>query len=177
MNSNYIDVSKFQSQIESSMQYQDISNLTADEIILRYETLLTEREKQIRDLSTQVGEANEKYYEELEMYETLLKTKEELETKKLKTENKVQSEIAGMDIMNKKIDYYIQDNSRLKREIQERQLEMNSGMMNNGLIVMKGDKKTKSGSISLSSGSDGKKKKKGNKKLLSEGLDYEPVFD
>ena len=102
MNSNYIDVSKFQSQIESSMQYQDISNLTADEIILRYETLLTEREKQIRDLSTQVGEANEKYYEELEMYETLLKTKEELETKKLKTENKVQSEIAGMDIMNKK---------------------------------------------------------------------------
>jgi hypothetical protein len=154
------------------MQYQDISNLTADEIILRYETLLTEREKQIRDLSTQVGEANEKYYEELEMYETLLKTKEELETKKLKTEDKVQSEIAGMDIMNKKIDYYIQDNSRLKREIQERQLEMNSGMMNNGLIVMKGDKKTKSGSIS-----DGKKKKKGNKKLLSEGLDYEPVFD
>jgi hypothetical protein len=106
------------------------------------------------------------------MYETLLKTKEELETKKLKTEDKVQSEIAGMDIMNKKIDYYIQDNSRLKREIQERQLEMNSGMMNNGLIVMKGDKKTKSGSIS-----DGKKKKKGNKKLLSEGLDYEPVFD
>ena len=57
-----IDVTSIINRISSSMKYQDLSDLSCDQIIHKYENLLTDRERQTRELSYEFGLLNEKYF-------------------------------------------------------------------------------------------------------------------
>ena len=104
--------------IQSSMKYFDLSSLTEDEIIEKYESLLAGREKQIKELSHQIGLLNEKYYDNLDEIKTLEKEMKESEEKCLKKENILNQEINSREIMKKQIDEYVKINQDLRKQIE-----------------------------------------------------------
>ena len=104
--------------IQSSMKYFDLSSLTEDEIIEKYENLLAGREKQIKELSHQIGLLNEKYYDNLDEIKILEKEMKESEEKCKKKENILNQEINSREIMKKQIDEYVKINQDLRKQIE-----------------------------------------------------------
>ena len=100
------------------MKYFDLSSLTEDEIIEKYENLLAGREKQIKELSHQIGLLNEKYYDNLDEIKILEKEMKESEEKCIKKENILNQEINSREIMKKQIDEYVKINQDLRKQIE-----------------------------------------------------------
>ena len=100
------------------MKYFDLSSLTEDEIIEKYENLLAGREKQIKELSHQIGLLNEKYYDNLDEIKILEKEMKESEEKCKKKENILNQEINSREIMKKQIDEYVKINQDLRKQIE-----------------------------------------------------------
>ena len=162
------DLSSVLNRIESSMKYQDLTSLTADEIIAKYESWLDEREKQTAKLSYQFGVINEKYYSSIDRLKSLAEENKEMERKKKKKEEMLQREKNNLKIMMDKIEFYTKENEKLRKEVKD--IEVNKEM-----DLDKEEEKDKKRGRSLNS----KKKKndsKGNSKLMSENLDYVPLF-
>ena len=96
--------------IQSSMKYFDLSSLTEDEIIEKYESLLAGREKQIKELSHQIGLLKEKC---------------------LKKENILNQEINSREIMKKQIEEYLNINKDLRKQIENNVSKNSSDEMKN----------------------------------------------
>ena len=70
--------------LKSSAKNEDFSGLTAKQIIEKLEKLLVEREKEVVDISSQMGEENLKYFEGEENIKKLQNENEDLEKKNKK---------------------------------------------------------------------------------------------
>ena len=68
--------------ITSSMKYIDLEGLTPLQIIQKYEELLFQRENIIQQLSTQLNESQQKYFEVSDAIEQLTKRNKELNEEK-----------------------------------------------------------------------------------------------
>ena len=145
--------------IQSSMKYENLSGLNEDEIIDKYEHLLTEREKQIRDLSYKFGKLNSQLIDNEEKINTINSELIDLDKNYNKTIKNLKMEVENIQILKKQIEQYEKENMELREKVK----------------------------IKLSN-FDGKKKKKNNikknkekltpsQKLLSENIDYIPVFN
>ena len=102
--------------IKSSAKKEDFSGLTEKQIIEKYEELLVKREKEVKDISYQLGVANEKYFDGLEKIKQLKKENEELENKINKTYKLIEDEKASKKIMNEKIYELTKDNNDLRKQ-------------------------------------------------------------
>ena len=117
--------------IQSSMKYFDLSSMNEDEIIEKYESLLAGREKQIKELSHQIGLLNEKYYDNLDEIKTLEKEMKESEEKCLKKENILNQEINSREIMKKQSEEYLNINKDLRKQIENNVSKNSSDEMKN----------------------------------------------
>ena len=94
------------SQIQSSMKYENLSGLTEDEIINKYEHLLTEREKQIRDLSYQFGKLNSQLIDNEEKINIINKEMIDLDKNYNKTTKNLSMEVENIQILKNQISQY-----------------------------------------------------------------------
>ena len=145
------------SQIQSSMKYENLSGLTEDEIINKYEHLLTEREKQIRDLSYQFGKLNSQLIDNEEKINIINKEMIDLDKNYNKTTKNLSMEIEKNKKIKNQITQYEKENKELRQKVQIK-LSNNSG-------------KKRGNSSEHNIG------QKESQKLLSENIDYIPVFN
>ncbi|MCQ2820689.1 MAG: hypothetical protein MJ252_25780 [archaeon] len=110
-------LANFIKHINSSMKYQDLSETNADELINKYENLLYEREKQIKEYSNQMGILNEKLFDSMDKLKKLSEENTNLEEKSKKSKMKLKREIESRMIMAQKIENLIKENSSLRQEI------------------------------------------------------------
>jgi len=145
------------SQIQSSMKYENLSGLTEDEIINKYEHLLTEREKQIRDLSYQFGKLNSQLIDNEEKINIINKEMIDLDKNYNKTTKNLSMEVENIQILKNQISQYEKENKELRQKVQMK-LSNDSG-------------KKRGNSSEHNIG------QKESQKLLSENIDYIPVFN
>ena len=119
-----------------------IDKSNKDELIQKYENLLTSRENQIKDLSIEIGSLNESYasvMQKMKMYEEEnKKLKKQLETK----ESILKQELANKEIMFIKLDNTENECDRLKREVSIVYIQLES--------IRKGDYKKERNTVSES---------------------------
>ena len=106
------------SQIQSSMKYENLSGLTEDEIINKYEHLLTEREKQIRDLSYQFGKLNSQLIDNEEKINNENKEMIDLDKNYNKTTKNLSMEVENIQILKNQISQYEKENKELRQKVQ-----------------------------------------------------------
>ena len=106
------------SQIQSSMKYENLSGLTEDEIINKYEHLLTEREKQIRDLSYQFGKLNSQLIDNEEKINIINKEMIDLDKNYNKTTKNLSMEVENIQILKNQISQYEKENKELRQKVQ-----------------------------------------------------------
>lgn len=166
-----IDITSIINRISSSMKYQDLSDLSCDQIIHKYENLLTDRERQTRELSYEFGLLNEKYFNTVEQYKKLLNDNKELKDKLLKKEQIIQDEKVNKKIMITEIEQYTLKNDKLRKELKEIQMndDLRKGKRRGRSVNPTHEINTLSSEITSTNS-------KGIKKLMSENLDYVPVF-
>ena len=102
--------------IKSSAKKEDFTGLSEKQIIEKYEKLLFEKEKEVREISFQMGVVNEKYFDGLEKIKTLKKENEELENKIQKINKLINSEMNSKQIMNEKIAELTKQNNELRKK-------------------------------------------------------------
>lgn len=169
MSSSNIDISSIMNRIASSMKYQDLSDLSCDQIIHKYENLLTDRERQTRDLSYEFGLLNEKYFNTVEQYKKLLNENKELKEKLVKKEQIIQDEKVNKKIMITEIEQYTLKNDKIRKELKEIQMndDEHKGKRRGRSVNHTHEINMLSSEITNT---------KGIKKLMSENLNYVPVF-
>ena len=104
------------SSIKSSAKNEDFTGLSEKQILEKYEELLLKREKEVKDISYQMGVVNEKYFDGLDKIKQLEKENEELENKIIKTSKLIENEINSKRIMNAKISELTKENNELRKE-------------------------------------------------------------
>ena len=139
------------------MKYENLTNLNEDEIINKYEHLLTEREKQIRDLSYQFGKLNSQLFDNEEKINILNKEMIDLDKNYNKTTKNLTMEVENIQILKLQIVQYEKENKELRQKVQMK-LSNDSG-------------KKRGNSSEHNIG------QKESQKLLSENIDYIPVFN
>ena len=105
--------------IKSSAKKEDFTGLSEKQIIEKFEKLLVEREKEVKEISFQMGVINEKYFDGLEKIKTLQKENEDLEVKINKTNKLINNEIDSKKIMNEKILELTKENIELRKKRNE----------------------------------------------------------
>ena len=104
------------SSIKSSAKKEDFSGLSEKQILEKYEALLVKREKEVKDMSYQMGVVNEKYFDGLEKIKQLEKENEELENKINKTVKLIENEKSNKKIMNERISELTKENNELRKQ-------------------------------------------------------------
>ena len=104
------------SSIKSSAKNEDFSGLSEKQILEKYEALLVKREKEVKDMSYQMGVVNEKYFDGLEKIKQLEKENEELENKINKTVKLIENEKSNKKIMNERISELTKENNELRKQ-------------------------------------------------------------
>ena len=137
------------SQIQSSMKYENLSGLTEDEIINKYE--------QIRDLSYQFGKLNSQLIDNEEKINIINKEMIDLDKNYNKTTKNLSMEVENIQILKNQISQYEKENKELRQKVQMK-LSNDSG-------------KKRGNSSEHNNG------QKESQKLLSENIDYIPVFN
>jgi hypothetical protein len=103
--------------LTSSMQYFDLDGLTKEEIILKYEELLYKREKQIKDISIQIGNINEKYFPLHEQVEQLLQDIKDLNLSIVKSNSILEDERTNKELKFIQLSHLQDENDRLTQMI------------------------------------------------------------
>jgi chromosome segregation ATPase len=147
------------SKIQSSMKYENLTNLNEDEIINKYEHLLTEREKQIRDLSYKFGKLNSQLIDNEEKIKTINSELIDLDKNYNKTIKNLKMEVDNIQILKKQIEQYEKENMELRVKVRMK-------LSNYDGKEQKGNNLEKN-----------KEKLTPSQKLLSENIDYIPVFN
>ena len=147
------------SKIQSSMKYENLSGLNEDEIIDKYEHLLTEREKQIRDLSYKFGKLNSQLIDNEEKINTINSELIDLDKNYNKTIKNLKMEVENIQILKKQIEQYEKENMELREKVKMK-LSNFDGKEQKGNNIEKN-----------------KEKLTPTQKLLSENIDYIPVFN
>ena len=104
------------SSIKSSAKKEDFSGLSDKQIIEKYEALLVKREKEVKDISYQMGVVNENYFDGLEKIKQLKKENEELENKIIKISKSIEEEKNNKKIMNERISELTRENNELRKQ-------------------------------------------------------------
>ena len=104
------------SSIKSSAKNEDFNGLSEKQILEKYEALLVKREKEVKDMSYQMGVVNEKYFDGLEKIKQLEKENEELENKINKTVKLIENEKSNKKIMNERISELTKENNELRKQ-------------------------------------------------------------
>ena len=102
--------------IKSSAKKEDFSGLSEKQIIEKYEKLLVEREKEVTEMSYQMGVVNEKYFDGLENIKKLQNENQELENKINKINKLIKNEVNSKQIMNEKISELTKKNIELRKQ-------------------------------------------------------------
>jgi chromosome segregation ATPase len=145
--------------IQSSMKYENLSGLNEDEIIDKYEHLLTEREKQIRDLSYKFGKLNSQLIDNEEKIKTINSELIDLDKNYNKTIKNLKMEVDNIQILKKQIEQYEKENMELRVKVKMKLSNFNG-------------KEQKENNLE-----NNKEKLTPGQKLLSENIDYIPVFN
>ena len=141
------------------MKYENLTNLNEDEIINKYEHLLTEREKQIRDLSYKFGKLNSQLIDNEEKINTINSELIDLDKNYNKTIKNLKMEVENIQILKKQIEQYEKENMELREKVKIK-LSNFDGKEQKGNNIEKN-----------------KEKLTPTQKLLSENIDYIPVFN
>ena len=151
--------------IKSSAKKEDFTGLSEKQIIEKYEKLLFEKEKEVREVTFQMGVVNEKYFDGLEKIKTLQKENEELEIKINKINKLIKNEMNSKQIMNEKIAELTKQNNELRK-----QRNNMFGKSDPLLALAESEKKTIEKKM---------KDEKNNdfKGLASEKIKYKPLFE
>ena len=152
--------------IQSSAKKEDFTGLSEKQIIEKYEKLLVEREKEVREISYQMGVVNEKYFDGLEKIKTLQKENEELENKINKINKLINNEINSKKIMNDKI------SELTKKNIELRNQRNNLTGNNDPLLTLAQNKKK-----IIQKKMKEEKNNNNFKGLASEEIKYQPLFE
>ena len=104
------------SSIRSSAKNEDFSGLSEKQILEKYESLLVKREKEVKDISYQMGVVNEKYFDGVEKIKELEKENEDLENKIIKISKLIENEKKSKKIMNSKISELTKENNELRKQ-------------------------------------------------------------
>ncbi len=147
------------SKIQSSMKYENLTGLNEDEIINKYEHLLTEREKQIRDLSYKFGKLNSQLIDNEEKIKTINSELIDLDKSYNKTVKNLKMEVDNIQVLQKQIEQYEKENMELRVKVKMK-------LSNYDGKEQKGNNLEKN-----------KEKLTPSQKLLSENIDYIPVFN
>ena len=147
------------SKIQSSMKYENLTGLNEDEIINKYEHLLTEREKQIRDLSYKFGKLNSQLIDNEEKIKTINSELIDLDKSYNKTVKNLKMEVDNIQVLQKQIEQYEKENMELRVKVKMK-------LSNYDGKEIKGNNLEKN-----------KEKLTPSQKLLSENIDYIPVFN
>ena len=102
--------------IRSSAKNEDFSGLSEKQILEKYESLLVKREKEVKDISYQMGVVNEKYFDGVEKIKELEKENEDLENKIIKISKLIENEKKSKKIMNAKISELTKENNELRKQ-------------------------------------------------------------
>jgi chromosome segregation ATPase len=141
------------------MKYENLTNLNEDEIINKYEHLLTEREKQIRDLSYKFGKLNSQLIDNEEKIKTINSELIDLDKNYNKTIKNLKMEVDNIQILKKQIEQYEKENMELRVKVKMKLSNFNG-------------KEQKENNLE-----NNKEKLTPGQKLLSENIDYIPVFN
>ena len=141
------------------MKYENLSGLNEDEIIDKYEHLLTEREKQIRDLSYKFGKLNSQLIDNEEKINTINSELIDLDKNYNKTIKNLKMEVENIQILKKQIEQYEKENMELRVKVKMKLSNFNG-------------KEQKENNLE-----NNKEKLTPTQKLLSENIDYIPVFN
>ena len=141
------------------MKYENLSGLNEDEIINKYEHLLTEREKQIRDLSYKFGKLNSQLIDNEEKIKTINSELIDLDKSYNKTVKNLKMEVDNIQVLQKQIEQYEKENMELREKVKIK-LSNFDGKEQKGNNIEKN-----------------KEKLTPTQKLLSENIDYIPVFN
>lgn len=170
-----VQLTNFIKRIESSMKYQDLSALTPNQLIEKYENLLCEREKQIRDLSAQMGLINEKLFDAVDKYKSLINDNNQMDEKTDKTSKRLISENENKKIMSQRIANLIKENSLLRGNIKD---NISNNITNKyhkrGGSVARNTKSSNILDFDINSNDD--INFSNTQVLLSENINYVPVF-
>ena len=150
--------------IKSSAKKEDFTGLSEKQIIEKFEKLLVEKEKEVRDISYQMGVVNEKYFDGLEKIKTLQKENEELEIKINKINKLINSEINSKQIMNEKISELSKQNNELRKQ-------RNNLIGKNDPLLALAEKEKQNIQKKM------KDEKNDFKGLASEEIKYQPLFE
>ncbi len=150
--------------IKSSAKKEDFTGLSEKQIIEKFEKLLVEKEKEVRDISFQMGVVNEKYFDGLEKIKNLQKENEELETKINKINKLITNEMNSKQIMNEKIAELSKQNNELRKQ-------RNNMIGKNDPLLALAEKEKQTITTKMK---DEKNKFKG---LASEEIKYQPLFE
>ena len=104
------------SSIKSSAKNEDFNGLSEKQILEKYEELLVKREKEVKDMSYQMGVVNEKYFDGLEKIKQLEKENEELDNKINKIVKLIENEKSNKKIMNERISELTKENNELRKQ-------------------------------------------------------------
>ena len=104
--------------ITSSMKYIDLEGLTPLQIIQKYEELLLQRENNIKLISAQLNDSQQKYFEVSEAIEQLTKRNKELNEEKLKCDKTLNQQRTDKDLLFIKLNNLISENDKLTNLIQ-----------------------------------------------------------
>ena len=104
------------SSIKSSAKNEDFNGLSEKQILEKYEALLVKREKEVKDMSYQMGVVNEKYFDGLEKIKQLEKENEELDNKINKIVKLIENEKSNKKIMNERISELTKENNELRKQ-------------------------------------------------------------
>ena len=141
------------------MKYENLTGLNEDEIINKYEHLLTEREKQIRDLSYKFGKLNSQLIDNEEKIKTINSELIDLDKSYNKTVKNLKMEVDNIQVLQKQIEQYEKENMELRVKVKMK-LSNYDGKEQKGNNIEKN-----------------KEKLTPTQKLLSENIDYIPVFN
>ncbi len=141
------------------MKYENLTGLNEDEIINKYEHLLTEREKQIRDLSYKFGKLNSQLIDNEEKIKTINSELIDLDKSYNKTVKNLKMEVDNIQVLQKQIEQYEKENMELRVKVKMK-------LSNYDGKEQKGNNLEKN-----------KEKLTPSQKLLSENIDYIPVFN
>ena len=101
--------------ITSSMKYIDLESLTPLQIIQKYEELLFQRENIIQQLSTQLNESQQKYFEVSDAIEQLTKRNKELNEEKLKCDKTLNQQRTDKDLLFIRLNNLITENDKFNK--------------------------------------------------------------
>ena len=120
--------------IQSSLKNIKFDELTAEQIIKKYETVLNSREKQVFELSAEVGKVNQKLLNLREKYESSKSKNTQLKTILQKKETLLKQELDNKEIMFMQL-------SKKEKECDEFQVKINDFKKNKNNPKDKKEKK------------------------------------